>query len=55
MFWTVTISLLEGMATATELFALTLLFSLPLGLVIAFGSMSKWAPFGRLRADGCWL
>ena len=28
-----------------ELFALTLLFALPLGLVVAFGSMSKWAPF----------
>lgn len=55
MFWTVTISLLEGMAKATELFALTLLFSLPLGLVVAFGSMNKWAPFGRLRRDECWL
>ncbi|MBQ1236234.1 MAG: amino acid ABC transporter permease [Oscillospiraceae bacterium] len=55
MFWTVTISLLEGLAKATELFALTLLFSLPLGLVVAFGSMSKWAPFGRLRAEDCWL
>ena len=52
MFWTVTISLLEGLATATELFALTLLFSLPLGLVVAFGSMSKWAPFARLAKNG---
>ena len=40
MFWTVTISLLEGLGKATELFAMTLLFSLPLGLVVAFGSMS---------------
>ena len=31
-----------------ELFALTLLFALPLGLVVAFGSMSKWAPFRAL-------
>lgn len=45
MFWTVTQSLLAGLGTATQLFALTLLFGLPLGLVIAFGSMSKWAPF----------
>ena len=55
MFWTVTLSLLEGMATATELFALTLLFSLPLGLVIAFGSMSKWAPFSGFRRYDGWL
>ena len=42
--WTVTLSLLEGFGTTLEIFALTLLFSLPLGLVIAFGSMSRFAP-----------
>ena len=47
MFWTVTQSLISGLGTATQLFALTLLFGLPLGLVIAFGSMSKWR---RLKA-----
>ena len=45
MFLTVTLSLLKGLGTATQLFALTLLFSLPLGLIIAFGSMNKWTPF----------
>ena len=45
MIWNVTRTLLEGMGTTVELFALTLLFSLPLGLLVAFGSMSKWAPF----------
>ncbi|MBQ8390572.1 MAG: amino acid ABC transporter permease [Oscillibacter sp.] len=45
MFLTVTASLVKGLGTAMELFGLTLLFSLPLGLVIAFGSMSKWQPF----------
>lgn len=45
MFWTVTLSLLQGLVTATQLFFLTLLFGLPLGLPIAFGSMSKWQPF----------
>ena len=45
MFVTVTLSLIKGLGTAVELFALTLLFALPLGLVIAFGSMSKWTPF----------
>ena len=41
MFWTVTLSLLNGLGEAVKLFGLTLLFSLPFGLVIAFGMMSK--------------
>ena len=45
MFWTVTLSILRGCGEAANLFFLTLLFGLPLGLPIAFGSMSKWAPF----------
>ena len=45
MFWTVTLSILQGCSQAVKLFFLTLLFALPLGLVVAFGSMSKWAPF----------
>ena len=48
MFWSVTLSLFKGLGVSVELFFLTLLFSLPLGLVIAFGSMSKWAPFRRI-------
>lgn len=45
MFWTVTLSILQGCGQAAKLFFLTLLFALPLGLVVAFGTMSKWAPF----------
>ncbi len=41
MFWTVTLSLLEGFLDTLKLFALTLLFALPLGLLICTGSMSK--------------
>ncbi len=41
MFLTVTKSLIEGFSTTLEIFALTLLFALPLGLIISFGSMSK--------------
>ena len=41
MFWTVTLSLLEGFLATIKLFALTLLISLPLGLIICFGSMNK--------------
>ncbi len=44
MVWSVTLSLLEGFGVTLEIFALTLLFALPLGLVIAFGSMSRFAP-----------
>ena len=45
MFWTVTLTILKGCSEAAQLFFLTLLFALPLGLIIAFGSMSKWMPF----------
>ena len=41
MFWTVIRSLFEGFGVTLKLFALTLVFALPLGLVICFGSMSK--------------
>ncbi len=41
MFITVTISLLQGFLTTLKLFSLTLLFALPLGLLISLGSMSK--------------
>lgn len=41
MFSTVTISLFEGFLGTLKLFSLTLLFALPLGLVISFGSMNK--------------
>ncbi|MCR5415911.1 MAG: amino acid ABC transporter permease [Pseudobutyrivibrio sp.] len=41
MFSTVTLSLLEGFFGTLKLFSLTLLFSLPLGLLISFGSMNK--------------
>jgi polar amino acid transport system permease protein len=41
MLLTVTLSLLNGFGMTLKLFALTLLFSLPLGLVMSLGSMSK--------------
>ena len=44
MFWTVTLSLLQGLRQAAVLFGLTLAFSLPLGLVVALGSMSRCRP-----------
>ena len=48
MFWSVTLSLLEGLREVVKLFALTLVFSLPLGLAVTFGSMSKCRSAGFL-------
>ena len=41
MFIEVTLSLLQGFGKALLIFALTLAFSVPLGLLVCFGSMSK--------------
>ena len=41
MFMSVTSSLAEGFLMTLKIFGLTLLFALPLGLIISFGSMSK--------------
>ncbi|MBQ7677208.1 MAG: amino acid ABC transporter permease [Lachnospiraceae bacterium] len=41
MFYEVTLSLIGGFVTTIELFVLTLVFALPLGLIISFGSMSR--------------
>ncbi|MBQ7340611.1 MAG: amino acid ABC transporter permease [Oscillospiraceae bacterium] len=49
MFLPVTLKLLEGFMEALKIFGLTLLIALPLGLIICFGSMNKWAPFDFLR------
>ena len=50
MLWTVTLTLAEGFLTTLEIFILTLVFALPLGLVVAFGLMNKWAPLKRVNA-----
>ena len=42
-------NLLEGFKYNGIIFILTLLFAIPLGLVITFGSMSKWAPLSFLN------
>ena len=55
MFLSVTLSLLEGLSTLVELFFLTLLFSLPLGLIIAFGSMSRFKPLSWLTKTFVWI
>lgn len=55
MFLKVTAELLEGFGITLELFFYTLLFSLPLGLIISFGSMSKFKPLSYLVKVFVWI
>ncbi|MCI6055660.1 amino acid ABC transporter permease [Dysosmobacter sp.] len=48
-FQTVLSALNSGFLKTLQLFFITLIGALPLGLVISFGSMSRWAPLGSLR------
>jgi polar amino acid transport system permease protein len=48
-------ALLDGFWLNTELFVLTLLMSVPLGLVITFGSMSKFRPLKWLVKIFVWV
>ena len=41
----------EGMGNSILIFVLTLVFSLPLGLLVAFGRMNRWAPLAALRCS----
>lgn len=54
-FISVTISLLEGFGVSCVIFFLTLVFSLPLGLIISFGSMSRFAPLRWLTRTFVWV
>ena len=54
-FWEITASLLEGLKWTCLLFALTLVFALPLGLLISFGSMSKFKPLAYLTKTVVWI
>ena len=55
MLMSVTLTLLEGFVVTLELFALTLLFALPLGLVISFGSMSRCTPLRAVVKTIVWI
>ncbi len=55
MFWTVTQSLLSGLATTFEIFIFTLIFALPLGLLLAFGAMSRFRPLRYLIQVIVWV
>ena len=55
MFLPVTLQLLAGFWESLKIFVLTLVFSLPLGLVICFGSMSKFSPLKALVRTFVWI
>ena len=54
-FWDVTLSLLNGLKETCLIFALTLVLALPLGLVISFGSMSKFKPLAAVVKVFVWI
>ena len=54
-FWRVTWELWSGFQVSLLLFVLTLAFSLPLGLTVSFGSMSKIAPLRYLTKVFVWV
>lgn len=54
-FWEVTLSLLRGLEQTGLIFALTLVLALPLGLVISFGSMSKFKPLAFVTKVFVWI
>ena len=55
MFIPVTTELLLGFWESLKVFGLTLLFSIPLGLVICFGSMSSFKPLKALTRGFVWI
>ena len=55
MFLPVTTALLTGFWESLKVFTLTLAFSIPLGLVICFGSMSRFQPLKWLTRGFVWI
>lgn len=55
MFATVFWQLMAGFRQTLAVFFLTLLFSIPLGLVICFGSMSRFSPLRWLTRGFVWV
>ena len=55
MFLPVTLELLAGFGETLKVFVLTLVFSIPLGLVVCFGSTSKFRPLKVLVRCFVWI
>ena len=55
MFMQVLTQLLGGFSETIKVFILTLVFSIPLGLLVCFGSMSKFSPLRWLTRTFVWI
>ena len=54
-FLQITVKLLEGFTYTLAIFGITLATAIPLGLVVAFGSMSKFKPLSALARGLVWV
>ena len=54
-FWSVLYDLCMGLGVTLKLFALTLVISIPLGLIFAFFSMSRFKPLAWLMKTVIWV
>ena len=54
-FLQITVKLLEGFTYTLAIFGITLATAIPLGLVVAFGSMSKFKPLSLLSRGLVWV
>lgn len=54
-FWEITLELLGGFAYTLLIFGVTLAAAIPLGLLVAFGSMSKFKPLRYLTRSFVWV
>lgn len=55
LFLEVTLSLLKGFGTTCSIFGLTLVLALPLGLLISFGTMSRFRPIKAVFKTFVWI
>ena len=55
MFLPVTLQLLQGFGETLKVFVLTVVFSIPLGLVVCFGSMCRFKPLQWLTRCFIWI
>lgn len=54
-FWQITLELFKGFWVNFKLFGITLVCALPLGLILSFGSMSKFKPIKYLVKLLVWI
>ncbi len=54
-FITVTLKLLEGFGFSCTIFFITLIFAIPFGLMVSFGSMSRFRPLKWVSRTFVWI